>query len=180
MTSLPPAPPSPGVLALERAIAAAGGPSRLARIIGVPSNYLCAWRRTGRGVPGNRVDDVARKIGVPAHLLRPDLRPRPAAPAPLSGAERAALVTALDGVDFILGRILAVRHGAAREAAINAALDGPVRALGARVSPQDGRHVVSLAGVAGVSMWCPHVALIDWRFRASERLIAAAIREGAP
>ena len=57
---------------IERAIAAAGSPSALARALGVSNQVVGNWRRRGR-VPLGRVWAVERATGVPrADLIGPE------------------------------------------------------------------------------------------------------------
>ena len=55
--------------ALYRAICVVGGPSHLARIIGVKSPSIYSWRRA----PAKHAAAIERASGVPRHVLRPDL-----------------------------------------------------------------------------------------------------------
>lgn len=55
----------------ERAIAAAGGVTRLAEAVGVSRSAVSQWPR----VPANRVLAVEKATGVPRHELRPDIYP---------------------------------------------------------------------------------------------------------
>jgi DNA-binding transcriptional regulator YdaS (Cro superfamily) len=57
--------------ALDRAIAAIGGPAALGRELGISSQAIAQWRRC----PPLRVLGVERATGVPRHELRPDLYP---------------------------------------------------------------------------------------------------------
>ena len=59
--------------ALSRAIAAAGGVSKLAEALGVSPQAVSQWEE----VPPLRVLTVERASGVPRHELRPDLYPEP-------------------------------------------------------------------------------------------------------
>lgn len=67
---------------LERAIAAAGGQSALARAIGVQQAHVWYWlkKRDGK-VPAEQVLPIEAVTGVSRHALRPDLYPEPATPA---------------------------------------------------------------------------------------------------
>lgn len=56
---------------VERAAAAAGNKSELARRLGVKVQSIQQWKR----IPAERVLDVERVTGVPRHELRPDLYP---------------------------------------------------------------------------------------------------------
>jgi len=65
--------------ALRRAVAASGGPSKLARHLRVSPQAVIQWKTC----PVLRVLAVERISGVPRHELRPDLYPptrEPAAP----------------------------------------------------------------------------------------------------
>lgn len=57
--------------ALERAIDAVGGPTKLAGALGVTKQAISQWEE----VPPRRVLAVERASGVPRHELRPDLYP---------------------------------------------------------------------------------------------------------
>lgn len=61
----------------DRAVAAAGGPTKLAEGLGVTRSAVSQWQR----IPAERVLDVERITGVPRHELRPDLYPAPEASA---------------------------------------------------------------------------------------------------
>ena len=54
---------------LSRALKAAGGPSELARKLGISSQAVSQWER----IPGERTLAVEDITGIPAHELRPDL-----------------------------------------------------------------------------------------------------------
>jgi DNA-binding transcriptional regulator YdaS (Cro superfamily) len=55
--------------ALQRALLAAGGPTALARELGITSQAISQWLR----VPATRVRDVERITGISRSELRPDL-----------------------------------------------------------------------------------------------------------
>lgn len=57
----------------DRAVIAAGGVTKLAKAIGVTRSAVSQWD----AIPMDRVFEVARVTGVPAHELRPDLIPAP-------------------------------------------------------------------------------------------------------
>ena len=57
---------------VDDAIRAAGGPTKLARALGLDHSTIIGWRRIGR-VPAERVRKVSEVTGIAAHLLRPDL-----------------------------------------------------------------------------------------------------------
>lgn len=59
---------------VERAAAAAGNKSELARRLGVKVQSIQQWRR----IPAERVLDVERVTGISRHDLRPDIYPAPA------------------------------------------------------------------------------------------------------
>lgn len=59
---------------VERAAAAAGNKSELARRLGVKVQSIQQWKR----IPAERVLDVERVTGIPRHELRPDLYPQEA------------------------------------------------------------------------------------------------------
>lgn len=54
---------------LERAIAAAGNASALARKLSITPQAVIQWKE----IPHDRLADVADATGIPAHELRPDL-----------------------------------------------------------------------------------------------------------
>lgn len=56
---------------LDRALAAAGGVTALARGLGVDPSTVSGWRQ----LPARHVGAVARITGLPVHALRPDLFP---------------------------------------------------------------------------------------------------------
>lgn len=63
---------------IERAVAAAGSQRKLARLVGVTTTAVQLWIRQGYvpatktdGGRSNRILDVARATGVPAHDLNP-------------------------------------------------------------------------------------------------------------
>lgn len=58
---------------LRRAIDAAGGPTKLAKALGVTHSAVSHWTR----VPAERVLAVAKASGIAPHLLRPDIYPPP-------------------------------------------------------------------------------------------------------
>lgn len=60
------------VMATQRAIAAAGGQSALARACGVTPQSVQGWLKNG-GVPAERVVKVEKATGVSRAQLRPDL-----------------------------------------------------------------------------------------------------------
>lgn len=47
---------------------------KVARALGITHGAVSQWKQ----VPATRADAVAKLIGVPAHLLRPDVFPNPA------------------------------------------------------------------------------------------------------
>jgi DNA-binding transcriptional regulator YdaS (Cro superfamily) len=57
---------------IDEAIRAAGGPTKLAKAIGVDHSTVIGWRRANR-IPAERVRAVAVASGIPAHQLRPDI-----------------------------------------------------------------------------------------------------------
>ena len=66
------------VTPLKRAIAAAGGASKLARKLGITHQAVMKWRR----LPAERTLEVEAATGVSRHELRPDLYPPPGATPP--------------------------------------------------------------------------------------------------
>ena len=58
--------------ALDLAKKIAGGPSGLARILGIAPQAISQWKR----VPAERVLKIEQHTGVSRHDLRPDLYPR--------------------------------------------------------------------------------------------------------
>lgn len=66
---------------VARAVEAAGGPTKLARHLGIKMTSLYSWTR----VPAERVSAVAVATGIPREQLRPDLyAPRADAPEAVS------------------------------------------------------------------------------------------------
>jgi DNA-binding transcriptional regulator YdaS (Cro superfamily) len=64
---------------LELAVVVAGSQSALAASIGVRQSTLSYWlHRSKRGVPAEYVQGITQATGIPPHVLRPDLFPRPA------------------------------------------------------------------------------------------------------
>lgn len=59
----------PRVSARDLAVSLAGGPSALARVLGITSNAISMWKI----VPAERVLAVEAATSVSRHLLRPDL-----------------------------------------------------------------------------------------------------------
>ena len=68
---------------IDEAIRAAGGPTKLAKAVGVDHSTVIGWRRANR-VPAERVRAVSVASGIPPHALRPDIFDPPPAnpPAP--------------------------------------------------------------------------------------------------
>ncbi len=64
-----------GITALERAIAAAGGQSALARLIGKTQGHVWHWLKVAKRVPAEAVLAIEDATGVPRHELRPDVYP---------------------------------------------------------------------------------------------------------
>lgn len=60
-------------LGMQAALRAAGGPSALARALGLVPSAVTQWR----SVPPRRVPAVAAITGIPRHVLRPDLYEAP-------------------------------------------------------------------------------------------------------
>lgn len=61
----------------DRAVESAGGVSKLASAIGITRSAVSQWDE----IPMDRVFDVSRVTGIPAHELRPDrIPPHEAAP----------------------------------------------------------------------------------------------------
>jgi len=58
---------------LSRAIKAAGGPSALARKLGIKPQAVSQWKN----VPAERVVEIEAATGIPRHELRPDLHRTP-------------------------------------------------------------------------------------------------------
>jgi DNA-binding transcriptional regulator YdaS (Cro superfamily) len=56
---------------IDEAIAIAGGPTALAKRLGIKMPSLYSWKR----VPSRRVLAVERETGIPRTRLRPDLYP---------------------------------------------------------------------------------------------------------
>lgn len=67
---------------LEAALKRIGGPTKLAKLLGIGPSAVTQWRR----VPAERVPELARLTNIPRHELRPDLWEPPAS----EPAERAA------------------------------------------------------------------------------------------
>jgi hypothetical protein len=69
----------------------AGGVGRLAKAAGVHWSTVCSWKRTkDRLVPVHRARAVSEALGIPLHLIRPDVwapppaRRRPAKNQPVA------------------------------------------------------------------------------------------------
>ncbi|CAH1661976.1 Helix-turn-helix domain-containing protein [Hyphomicrobiales bacterium] len=58
---------------VKRAAENVGGLTRLATHLGIRHQTFYSWRR----IPAERVRDIERVAGLPAHELRPDLFPPP-------------------------------------------------------------------------------------------------------
>ena len=85
---------------LKRATDLVGGPTKLARLIGIQQPSLYSWRL----IPANRVIAIERVTGIPRHELRPDIYPPPAFGHPPSrryrikaSAKAAPSITAMPG-----------------------------------------------------------------------------------
>ncbi|AVR03736.1 helix-turn-helix domain-containing protein [Pluralibacter gergoviae] len=64
--------------ALEKAILAAGGASRLAKKISLSPMAISHWKKRHKGlIPSSHVLPVFQATGVTPHELRPDLYPNP-------------------------------------------------------------------------------------------------------
>lgn len=63
-----------GKKALQKAIQAAGGQTKLAVAIGKTQGHISAWLKRGK-IPAEVVLPIERATGVPRHTLRPDLYP---------------------------------------------------------------------------------------------------------
>lgn len=57
----------------DRVIEKAGGPAKLAALLGVTSQAVSQWDQ----VPPLRVLEVSRFLGIPPHEIRPDVYPTP-------------------------------------------------------------------------------------------------------
>jgi len=68
--------------ALQRAIEKAGGQAALGRICGKRQGTVWYWVKYETGLPAEFVGPVGEATGIPAHALRPDIFPPPAAAAP--------------------------------------------------------------------------------------------------
>lgn len=62
---------------VANAAKAAGGPTNLARALGIRHGAIRSWHEAGR-IPAERVPAVERATGIPRHQLRPDLYDDPA------------------------------------------------------------------------------------------------------
>lgn len=58
---------------LEKAIAAAGNASELARRLGISVQSIQQWKR----IPAERIVEIERVTGIPREELRPELYERP-------------------------------------------------------------------------------------------------------
>lgn len=56
---------------LDRAIAAVGSATELARLLGVTKQAISQWGL--RKIPAERVVEVEKLTGIPRHELRPDI-----------------------------------------------------------------------------------------------------------
>lgn len=53
-------------------IEAAGGPSKLAKALGLDHSSVIGWRKANR-IPAERVKRVAEMTGIAPHVIRPDI-----------------------------------------------------------------------------------------------------------
>jgi DNA-binding transcriptional regulator YdaS (Cro superfamily) len=58
--------------AITRAVAVAGGQTKLAKLIGVTQGHVSSWIKRGK-VPAEKVLLIERQTGVPRYDLRPDV-----------------------------------------------------------------------------------------------------------
>lgn len=63
------------VVALRKAVLAAGSQSKVARMVGVSQQAVWKWLHNEKWLPGEHVLTVERETGVSRHELRPDLYP---------------------------------------------------------------------------------------------------------
>lgn len=64
------------MIALQRAISAAGGTKEFAKKIGITQQSVSRWKNKYKGVvPSSRVIQIFNISGVTPHELRPDLYP---------------------------------------------------------------------------------------------------------
>lgn len=57
----------------DRVIETAGGPAKVAALLGLTSQAVSQWDK----VPPTRVLVLSRALGIPAHEIRPDIFPTP-------------------------------------------------------------------------------------------------------
>ena len=85
--------------ALERAVAAAGSQSALARICGVSQPAVFGWLKSGKAIPAEYALAVEAATSISRHELRPDLYPldpSPVAAASCTAGETIAAVNSSD------------------------------------------------------------------------------------
>ena len=137
----------PGSLsALERAIAAAGGQSALARLIGKSQGHVWHWLKVGKRVPAEAVLAIEGATGVPRHELRPDVYPAAGGKANMDIVEQPKREIEIDPEEAmraswyaLLGELLAGVPSAEMLARLGA-MEGDEGELGS--------HVRALAAVA--------------------------------
>lgn len=75
------APPLSPNEALRRAVAALGGQSAMARLLGISQPSVWYWVDKGKALPPEHVLAVEDATGISRHDLRPDIYPREGDPA---------------------------------------------------------------------------------------------------
>lgn len=72
--------PTLAAMDVSQIISRAGGPTKLARALGMDHSSVLSWRKTGR-IPAERVLAIEAATDIPRHELRPDIYPAPSSQA---------------------------------------------------------------------------------------------------
>src|SRR6516225_3120017 len=64
----------PQPMSIDDVAKRAGGIGKLAEVAGIRWSTVCGWKRTTRGlIPTHHVRRISEALGIPLHLIRPDL-----------------------------------------------------------------------------------------------------------